>query len=226
MENLKLIASSESPYCQSVKGQLWAAGLPHTTETLTWEELRTSARVRALNPKAQVPLLEHAKGVLSDSLVISTHICEWSSLWSPTPQGTDGQEAGSRRGGGLAWLASHDAAVFRTAEVELRDVLMEVYRSPSLVESAACSRMALACALLTSLLEASAFRREAPEATPGVLHAAFLLNALLGLLEKKGCGVPPEASQVAAVLSEVPLVAQVLIFFGQRNHMVHTVGAS
>lgn len=226
MENLTLIASSESPYCQSVKGQLLAAGLLHTTEILTWEALRASPRVRARSPKGQVPVLEHAAGVCVDSLLIAVQICEAASRRASAHPTAEPHVPTAYTAGGLAWLASQDALVFRTAEVELRDGLMEVYRLRMPPDALLSKRLAEASAMALELLETSSLARVPPEPTPGCLHAAFLVNALLGLLEKRGCGVPAETSHLAAVLSEVPLVAQVLLFFGQRNHMLPTGGAS
>ena len=213
MENVKLLASSESPYCQSVKGQLLAQGVPHVTEILSWRALQGNAAVRALNPKGQVPILVHAGGALCDSLFITVHLH------------------------GPQWLASPDALIFRTAEVELRDAMNAIYMGAQ--DASHAQPLAGTCALLCLLLErchedergpaaspSAVLERSVPVATPGILHAAFLLNATLGLLEKRGLAVPSETSHLASILSEVPLVERVLLDFGARNHFLPTGGAS
>lgn len=208
-----------------------ALGLPHTTDTLSWEDLRISHRVRTLNPKGQVPILQHSKGVLADSTLITIQLCEWGNSLA-LRGATNTALPGCFGGGGLEWVVSHDALLFRTADVELRDAMMEVYRSDTTVRplkpatSPDLVRVAQACALFRSLLETSSTAGEPPPPTPGVLHGAFLLNSLLHLLEKKEASIPPSASHLAAVLGQMPLVQQVLLFFGQRNHLRPTGRAS
>lgn len=213
MERYRLYAASESPYCQSVKGQLLRLGVPHVTTLLDWEGLRTSDQVRTLNPKGQVPILVGPEGPVCDSLLI-TAMLELRHGSAPGAEGAQGAE-------GVGWLAGRDALLFRTADVELRDALMDLYRAVKRGARlrneeghAAREHLARACEMVGALLPRP--HGSAPAETAGTLHAAFLLDAAIDLSHRAGLGSDADVRALHAGLASLPLVARVFEHLGAR----------
>jgi glutathione S-transferase len=110
MATFQLHATKTSPYCQSVRTQLLWRDWTCDEFFYSWKDLNDDSKNQELktHPKAQVPQLRHGQVSVTDSFFITAYL----------------EEIFCKE---CNWLATSDAMLFRTAEVELRDLLVLLY---------------------------------------------------------------------------------------------------
>lgn len=101
----QLIWVIDSPFSRAIKWLLMSQDIEHSEHILTWDNMKSHARLAEHNPKQQVPTLITENETISDSLLIALDLL------------------------GHNWHRSLDAKLFRLADCDFEATLIFLFRA-------------------------------------------------------------------------------------------------